>query len=176
MSDMKTFSYTVHASDHQRERWEAAAVAHGRMSVGAWLAQSADAYLEKMAKSGKRLPLAWGKGAFKARIYDMMIHPWQYREVDVQGIVSGRFGIFRGSVYGPREGNDHAYALTHLPTRRILAHLISQRACKSFAAELVYLWINWDQEDPEKVLLGSPEQPKAAELFQKYHPDNYNRR
>lgn len=164
--DMKTFSYTVHASEEQRERWEAAAVAHGRMSVGAWLAQAADTYLEKMAQSGKRLPLAWWQGTFRARIYDMMIWPWQYREVEVKGAISGRFGIFRGNIYGA--GHDHSYCLTHIPTRRIIANLTYQRACKAFAAELMYLWVNWDQEDPEKVLAGSPDQPTAAALFQKY--------
>jgi hypothetical protein len=168
---MKTFSYTVHASDGQRERWEAAAVAHGRMTVGSWLAQAADAYLEKMAQSGKRLPLHWRRGKFRARIYNLNVHPNQYQEVEVRGTISGRFGIFPGTVYG--QGNtDHAFCLTHIPTRRIIACLTYQRACKAFAAELVYLWVNWDQEDPEKVLPGSPEQPTAATLLHKYRHEN----
>lgn len=165
--DGRTFSYTVHASPEQREKWEAAAVAHGRMSVGAWLAQATDTYLEKMAQSGRRLPLAWSEGTFRARVYRLDVHPNEWHEVEVRGITSGRFGIFPGTMHG--EGKrDHSFCLTHIPTRRIIACLTYQRACKAFAAELVYLWINWDEEDPEKVLIGSPEQPKAQALFQKY--------
>jgi hypothetical protein len=168
MSDMKVFTYSVRATEEQRERWEAAAVAHGRMTVGSFLAQATDTYLEKMAKSGRRLPLAWTWGEFQARIYDRLVWPWQYREIDVSGWISGRFGIYRGDGTGQETHNNHVFSLVHIPSRRIIVTLTYKRDCQAFAAELVYLWINWDQEDPEKVVQGSPDQPRAAALFQKY--------
>jgi len=50
----KTRTYTVPASEDQAERWEAAAAVQGRcMVVGTWLAETADAYLQELAKAGR---------------------------------------------------------------------------------------------------------------------------
>ncbi len=168
MGRMTDRSYTVHSTPAQAERWETAAVAHGRMTVGSWLAQAADAYLEEMGKAGKRLPMVWTKGVFQARIYDRLVWPWQYRDVEVQGKISGRFGIYQGDDRGQETRNNHVHSLVHLPTRRIVATLSHHRSCRAFAGELVYLWINWDQEDPETVVQGQPDQPKVREVVARW--------
>ncbi len=112
--------------------------------------------------------LLWTKGVFQARIYDRLVWPWQYRDVEVQGKISGRFGIYQGDDRGQETRNNHVHSLVHLPTRRIIATLSHHRSCRAFAGELVYLWINWDQDDPETLVQGQPDQPKMKEIVARW--------
>src|SRR4029077_9491622 len=92
---VKVATFTVHATVEQSARWKQAAQAEGFPSAGAWLARAADAYLKVRAKAGLPLPLAWRIGMrFIVRLMDG-------REVEVRGVASPPFAIFRGTSYGP---------------------------------------------------------------------------
>lgn len=167
MGRLKVFTYNVRASQEQQDRWESAAVAHGCMTVGSWLAQAADAYLEGMAKAGYALPLAWKRGRFLVSCADSY-YATTASEIEVKGTVSNRFGVFRGSSLGPDPSHCPIHSLVHLPTRRIIATLSFARDCKRLASELTLLRIDWNETDPEKVLLEAPDLGKAQSLIQRY--------
>ncbi len=124
---MKVATFTVHATAEQSVRWKRAAEAEGHRSAGTWLALAADAYLRVRARAGHPLPLAWHLGAFTARLMDG-------REVQVRGVVSPPFGVFRGTSHGP--DRNKLRTLVHLPSCRIIATLKSSRQCRTLAAEL----------------------------------------
>lgn len=166
-SRLKITTYTVRASQEQQDRWESAAVAHGRMTVGAWLAQAADGYLEGMAKAGYALPLAWRRGRFLVSCTDSY-YGTAATDIEVKGTVSNRFGVFRGSSLGPDTSHTSIHSLVHIPTRRIIATLSYARDCKRLASELTLLRIDWDETDPQKVLLEAPDLTKAQALILRY--------
>jgi len=60
------------------------------------------------------------------------------------------------------------HALAHLPTRRIIATLPLRKSCMALAAELAVLEIDWQEMDPEKVLVGALDQGKAQALIRLY--------
>jgi hypothetical protein len=64
-----TTSYTVTAGREQAECWQAAAGA-ASLSVGFWLAVTADTYLRELVRAGRAAPLSWYQGTFKVRITD----------------------------------------------------------------------------------------------------------
>jgi hypothetical protein len=135
---VKTASFTVHATMPQSIRWKLAAEAEGFRSAGAWLAAAADAYLKVRAKAGLPLPLAWHLGTFKARLMDG-------REVEVRGMVSPPFGIYRGTSHGP--DRNKLRTLVHLPTSNVVATLRSSRQCRSLASELAGVLARGGGED-----------------------------
>lgn len=173
MAGMTTRSYSVRATLEQAEHWEAAAVAQGRMTVGSWLAQTADAYLRELAKAGRPLPLAWFRSTFYVNVH--IPETPEPRDIQVRGVESACFGIFRGDNRGPGCGGCFRHTLVHVPTRRILATLAYQRACKEMAAELTMLQINWRERDPEKVLHGAPDQGKAQEIIRRFEAGFYSK-
>lgn len=67
---MKTASFTVRATMAQSVRWKRAAEAEGHASVGTWLAEALDRYLDALKRAGKPLALAWGRGRFRVRLED----------------------------------------------------------------------------------------------------------
>jgi hypothetical protein len=163
---MLTRTYTVHASEDQAERWEAAAAVQGRMVVGSWLSQTADAFLREMAGAGRPMPLAWYRGSFRVLVSDALVRVHATtEEIDVRGMVSGHFGIFRGDRRGPGGPACFRHSLVHIPSRHIIGTLRYQRACKALAAELLALRIDWAVSDPEKVVEGTPDQEKARALL-----------
>ncbi len=87
--------------------WKRASESEGFRSVGVWAAYALDAYLKVRSKAGLPLPLAWHLGTFKARLMDG-------REVEVRGMVSPPFGVFRGTSHGP--DRNKLRTLTHLPS------------------------------------------------------------
>lgn len=160
-----TRSYMVRTSEEQAERWEAAAAVQGRMTVAEWLAKTADAYLCELAKAGRPLPLAWSPGRFRVVLTDRDKRPPVSQEEEVAGMVSDHFGIYRGDSRGPGPAGCCRYSLVHRPTRRIIDTLPQRQACKALAAELAALRIDWAETDPEKVVEGAPDQPKAQALL-----------
>ena len=54
------------------------------------------------------------------------------------------------------------HTLAHLPTRRTIATLPLRKTCAALAAELAVLEIDWQETDAERVLVGAPDQGKAA--------------
>ena len=94
-----TTSYTVTARREQAERWEAAA---GEVSlpVCVWLGETADTYLRELVRVGRAAPLTWLRDRFRVLVTDTTARPEVAREVEVAGMVSGPFGIFRGNGQG----------------------------------------------------------------------------
>jgi hypothetical protein len=168
---VKRHSYTVRADDDQAERWEAAAAVQGRgMVVASWLADTADAYLCELAKSGRSMPLAWYRGRFFVVLTDSDKRPPVSREEEVAGMMSEHFGIFRGDSRGPGPAGCGRHSLVHRPTRRIIDTLPQRQASKALAAELAALRIDWTETDPQKVVPGALDQEKVQallRLFQK---------
>jgi hypothetical protein len=158
-----TLSFTVPASRDQAEQWEAAAAVDGR-TVGSWLAQTADAHLQELARSGQATPLPWHQDRFRVTVTASLC-PEIVADVEVQGFVSGPFGIFRGSGRGKGAAGCGEHSLAHLPTRRVIATLPLRKSCMALAAELAALRIDWQETDPEKVVGGAPDQKKAQALL-----------
>lgn len=165
-------NFTVLADREQAERWRAAAHLQAWGSVPAWLAKTADAYLQEIGKTGKALPLGWSGGGFRVLIQpETRAEPY---EIEVKGRTYPPFGIFRGSYRGPNAaGPDSRFSLVHLPTRRILRTLSRQKDCTMLAAELLPLRINWEETDPEKVVQGTPDQERLQEVLRLYELADY---
>jgi hypothetical protein len=163
----KTESFTVDADREQADRW-AAAAAERCMSVPSWLAVTADAHLRERVRSGHATPLLWDRSRFLVRLTDTSRNPAVSADVKVPGFVSGPFGVFRGSGRGVGAPGSGTHTLAHLPTRRVLHTLSLRRSCMALAAELAVLEINWQETDPEKVLVGATDQGKAQALIRLY--------
>jgi hypothetical protein len=161
----KTETVSVPADREQIERWQAAAAVEGYRSVGPWLAQTADAALRELARSGRPAPLPWFRDRFGVLVTDASVRPEVAREIQVRGEVCRFFGIFRGDHKGPGEPGCCRHSLVHRPTRRIIDTLPLRKSCKALAAELAALRVNWQEADPEKVVQGSPDQEKAQALL-----------
>jgi len=160
-------SYTVEVTRDQAERWEAAATERC-MAVSSWLAETADAHVRELARSGRATPLLWDRGRFLVRLTDTSRRPEIVADVEVPGFVSGPFGIFRGSGRGAGAPGSGEHSLAHLPTRRIIATLPLRKSCMALAAELAGLRVDWQESDPEKVLAGAPDQEKVQALLRLY--------
>jgi hypothetical protein len=132
---VKTATFTVHATEAQSARWKQVAATEGHAAVGTWLACAADAYLKMRVRGGLPLPLAWRRGQFSVILMDGS-------EVEVQGMVSPPFGIFRGSSHGP--DRNKLRTLVFLPVRRVVATLRSARQCRLLAAELAAVLVRGD--------------------------------
>jgi hypothetical protein len=160
-------SYTVEVTPERAERWEAAAVEQC-IPVPSWLADTADAHVRELARSGRATPLLWDRDRFLVRLTDTSRRPEVVADVEVPGFVSGPFGIFRGSGRGTGAPGSGEHSLAHLPTRRIIATLPLRKSCMALAAELAVLRVDWQETDPEKVLAGAPDQEKVQGLIRMY--------
>jgi hypothetical protein len=163
----KVVSFTVEADREQAERWREAA-AERCMEVASWLADTADAYLRELARSGRIKPLLWDRGRFLVQLTDTTRSPAVAADVEVPGYVSRPFGIFRGCAWGVGAPGSGRYSLAHLPTRQTIATLPLRKSCMALAAELAGLEIDWQETDPEKVLVSVPDREKVRALIQLY--------
>jgi hypothetical protein len=160
-------SYTVDADREQADRWGEAA-AERCLPVASWLADTADTHLRERARTGSATPLLWDRGRFLVRLTDTSRNPSVAADIEVPGLVSRPFGIFRGSGRGAGSPGCGEHSLAHLPTRRTLATLPLRKSCMALAAELAGLEIDWQETDPERVLVGAPDQGKAQALIRLY--------
>jgi hypothetical protein len=158
-----TRSYTVKVTPEQAERWEAAATERC-MAVPSWLAETADAHVRELARSGRATPLLWDRGRFLVRLTDTSRRPEIVADVEVPGFVSRPFGIFRGSGRGTGAPGSGEHSLAHLPTRRIIATLPLRKSCMALAAELAGLRVDWQETDPERVLGDAPDREAVQGL------------
>jgi hypothetical protein len=142
---LKTASFTVHADVRQSAAWKRMADAEGFPSVGMWISQALDRYLEALRKAGKPVPLAWARfGRFRVHLQDG-------REIEVPGRLSPPFGIFRGdAISGPGVQACGRHTLVYAPTGRVIATLPTERACKSLAGDLSRVWVRWGGKEPEE--------------------------
>src|SRR6476661_1967805 len=160
----KAVSFTVDADREQEERWREAA-AERCMPVASWLADTADAQLRERARSGRATPLLWDRGCFLVRLTDTSQRPEVVADVEVPGLVSRPFGIFRGTARGVGAPGSGTHTLAHLPTRRIIATLSLRKSCMALAAELAVLRVDWQEMDPEKVLGNAPDREAVQGLI-----------
>lgn len=146
---MKVASFTVRGTMPQSVRWKQAAEGEGFRSVGAWLAEAADAYLKARARAGRPLPLAWCKGRFRVCLENGS-------KPELRGWIARPFGIFRGSPEGPiRHGSTHIYSLAYIPTGWLIATFRTAGNCKALASELA-------------PVLFREEQAKASALIERH--------
>jgi hypothetical protein len=110
-------SFTVDADRERAELWRVAA-AERCMSVPSWLADTADAHLRELARTGRAVPLSWHPGRFLVRLTDTTRSPWVGVDVEVPGLVSRPFGIYRGTSRGVGAPGSGSHTLTHIPTGR----------------------------------------------------------
>jgi hypothetical protein len=160
-------SFTVDADRERAELWRVAA-AERCMSVPSWLADTADTHLRELARTGRATPLPWHPGRFLVRLTDTSRSPSVAADVEVPGLISRPFGIFRGTARGVGAPGSGTHTLAHLPTRRTIATLPLRKSCMALAAELAGLEIDWQETDPERVLVGAPDQGKAQALIRLY--------
>ena len=163
----KVVSFTVEADREQVERWREAATDRG-VEVASWLAATADAHLQELARSGRAAPLPWFRDRFRVTLTDTSRSPATVADVEVRGFISGPFGIFRGTAWGVGAPGSGEHTLAHLPTRRTIATLPLRKSCMALAAELAGLEIDWQETDPERVLVGAPDQEKVQALIRLY--------
>jgi hypothetical protein len=157
-------SYTVTTGREQAECWQAVA-REASLSVESWLAETADSHVRELVRVGRAAPLTWFRDRFPVRITDTTVRPEVAREVQVDGKVSGPFGIFRGDGRGVGEPGCSCFSLVHLPTRRVIDSLPLRKSCMALAAELAALRVDWRETDPEKVLGEAPDKVKAQEVI-----------
>ncbi|HEX3131269.1 MAG TPA: hypothetical protein VH394_28290 [Thermoanaerobaculia bacterium] len=125
---MKVATFTVRATLAQSARWKRAAEGEGFASVGSWAAGALDAYLEHRTRAGRPLALSWHYGTIYVNL--------DGQDVPIRGHISPPFGIYRGAMEGRLNAGCRRYSLVHLPTRRLVATLRSQRQCQALASEL----------------------------------------
>jgi hypothetical protein len=148
----------------QAERWEAAAVERC-MAVPSWLAETADAHLRELTRSGRATPLPWHPDRFVVRLTDTSRSPWVAADVKVPGLISRPFGIYRGTARGLGAPGSGTHTLAHLPTCRTIATLPLRKSCMALAAELARLEIDWQEAALERVLVGALDQGKVQALL-----------
>lgn len=112
-------------------------------------------------------PLVWKRGTFRVRV---AVRPYSkdFHDIEVQGPVSGYFGIFRGNSDGPSRDGHHVFSLVHTLTGRIFDTHPLRRDAMAEAAELAPLRVSWHETDPYKVVEGAPDQEKVQEIYQRY--------
>jgi hypothetical protein len=160
----KTRAFTVPADNDQARRWKAAAALEGQ-GVGGWLASTADTHLKERVRTGRAPSLPWFSDYFRVVLSD--------GEYEIRGIVSGSFGIFRGDFQGLGKPGSGRHSLVHRPCRRIIETLPLRKACMALAAELSTLRVNWQESDPEKLLVGAPDQEKVEKLLRLFEKLTY---
>ena len=160
-------SFTVDADRERADLWREAA-AERCMSVPSWLADTADVHLRELARSGRATPLPWHRDRFLVRLTDTSRSPSVAADVEVPGLISRPFGIFRGTARGlgaPGSGSHNPRPPPHRPDHR---HALPCGRAAALAAELAGLEIDWQETDPERVLVGAPDQEKVQALIRLY--------
>ena len=141
---LKTAAFTVRATEKQSLRWKRAADHEGHRSVGSWLAEAADRFLDALQRAGRPLPLAWRKGSFRVELEDG-------ETVTVKGLISPPFGAFCGTETGPSYySGRHRFTLVYAPQGRILATLRTFAHCRTLASELSRVWVRWGGNEPSE--------------------------
>jgi len=147
MENLKMAHFTISANMEQSVRWKQTAEAAGHPTVSTWLAEAADNYMHARARSGPPIALSWRRSArFRVVLLDG-------EEVEVRGMLSPPFGIFKGDISGSSGSAYPPYVLVYLPERRILGTFRYAETCKTLAAELApALLRGLPPADPEAIV------------------------
>ena len=95
------------------------------------------------AVAGIPAPLVWKRGTFKVWISESYREK-DLEEIEVEGPISGPFGIFRGTLADQLPRITPTSLVIHIPTGRSLSLPGRHRECKAFAAEVASLAIPWE--------------------------------
>ena len=130
---VKVAHFTIAASIEQSARWKQAAEMAGHLSIGTWLAEAADTFMEARAGAragaGPPLALSWRRGGrFRVALEDG-------QEVEQSGWLSPPFGIF-GHTASPESLGAKAYTLVYVPERRMLGTFRFIDKARALASEL----------------------------------------
>ncbi len=133
----KVAHFTIAASVEQSARWKQAAELMGHLSIGTWLAEAADTFMEartRAAGSGAGavppIALSWRRGGRFPVVLE------NGEEIEVTGMVSPPFGIYHGHSRGPVDVGVKPYTLVYVPERRILATFRHVDKARALASEL----------------------------------------
>jgi hypothetical protein len=138
MSDaLKVAHFTIAASVEQSARWKQAAELMGHLSIGTWLAEAADTFMEARTRASPGaagavppIALSWRRsGRFPVVLENG-------EEIEVTGMVSPPFGIYHGHSGGPVDVGVKPYTLVYVPERRILATFRHVDKARALASEL----------------------------------------
>jgi hypothetical protein len=145
---MKDSFFNVKAKYWEAPTWRLVARFRGFHSVGAWLAELAAEDAARHVEAAKAAyraerekllpPRAWKPGTFGVNLW----RETRFVEVEVEGLVSPPFGIYRFH---------KAYSLAHLPTGHTLFNSPRRRDCQHLAAELVTCDVPWDETNDERL-------------------------
>ena len=133
----KLAHFTIAASVEQSARWKQAAEMMGHLSIGTWLAEAADTFMEARTRASPGaagavppIALSWRRsGRFPVVLENG-------EEIEVTGMVSPPFGIFHGHSGGPVDVGVKPYTLVYVPERRILATFRYADTARALASEL----------------------------------------
>ena len=87
--------------------------------------------------------------------------------LEVNGWVSGPFGIYSGFYLVTEHPEKDGFTLVHLPTNRMMLHLRRLKLIKAAADELATLCVRWACDDPNKVILGQPDEHRFPEIMRR---------
>lgn len=88
----------------------------------------------------------------------------------VHGVVSGPFGIYRGTSYTTESYDSRTrYTLVHLPTQVPHFTLPRQSLCRQAAQELGECDLAWEAAWLPGVVGAPPEMEKALAIFRRWH-------
>jgi hypothetical protein len=106
-------------------------------------------------------PLEWHCETFKV---NRTADGTAYALLDVRGLVSGPFGIYRGCYLIQEDPKRvKGFTLAHVPTGRRLAFLPTMKRCELLAEELAPLRMSWHVAD--RVRARAEDAAKAADLI-----------
>jgi len=150
----KVAHFTIAASVEQSARWKQAAELMGHLSIGTWLAEAADSFMEARTSAASPgagtvppIALSWRRsGRFPVVLENG-------EEIEVTGMVSPPFGIYHGHSGGPVDVGVTPYTLVYVPERRILATFRHADKARALASELApTLWRGLPPPDPGGIL------------------------
>jgi len=146
--------------------WRQVALYLGHRDVRSWIRDVVGDILEvRPLRFVPILPLKWRQETFKVR---RTTDGTTFAPHEVQGLISGPFGIYRGCYFIPAEPrHEHGFTLAHVPPGEPLATLDKVRRCKRLAEELAALpGISWHLADPERTRIERSE--RAIDLLREY--------
>jgi hypothetical protein len=151
----KVAHFTIAASVEQSARWKQAAEMMGHLSIGTWLAEAADTFMEARTRTRASagagavppIALSWRRsGRFPVVLENG-------EEIEVTGMVSPPFGIYHGHSRGPVDVGVKPYTLVYVPERRILATFRHVDTARALASEMApTLWRGLPPPDPGGIL------------------------
>lgn len=128
----KVAHFTITASVEQSASWKQAAEMAGHLSIGTWLAEAADTFMEVRPGAGPGagppLALSWRRGGR----FPVVLEDGQ--EVEQSGWLSLPFGIFGHTATSASLGGK-AYTLVYVPERRMLGTFRFVEKARALASE-----------------------------------------